>query len=146
MRMDRSHAHLHGHADLAGAAASTLCLIHCLLTPVAIGFFPAVFAYLPGDTTFHRLLAAILVLVGAVSFIPGYRLHRRKPILAMIATGIPLILIVAWKGDSLGWEELVFSVAGSLLLVAAHLLNRSFCHQCLACIQVGEACRTTTLP
>jgi hypothetical protein len=139
-----SISRLHRHADLAGATASTVCLVHCLLTPVAISLFPDVIPYLPGDAWFHRLLAISIVLLGVAGFVPGYRLHRRRPLLALVAAGITLILVVAWSGEGLDRTlELVLSVTGSLLLVAAHLLNRSFCRQCRACSDSADSCHST---
>ena len=140
-----STAHLRRHADLAGATASGICLVHCLLTPVAISLFPNVVPYLPGDAWFHRALAAGIVLLGSAAFVPGYRIHRRKPLLALIATGIALILTVAWTGETMiRTTELALSIPGSLMLVTAHLLNRSFCRQCSSCTD-SEACHSTGL-
>lgn len=140
-----STAHLRRHADLAGATASGLCLVHCLLTPIAISVFPNLVSYLPGDAWFHRALAAGIVLLGAAAFVPGYRIHRRKLLLALVATGIALILTVAWTGESMNREtELALSIPGSLMLVTGHLLNRSFCRQCHSCDD-SEACNTTGL-
>ncbi len=140
-----SAAHLRRHADLAGVTASGICLIHCLLTPIVISLFPSAIPYLPGDAWLHRTLAAGIVLLGAVAFVPGYRLHRRKPLLALVGTGMSLILTVAWTGEGMSRVlELALSVSGSMMLVAAHLLNRSFCLQCIACGD-SKACHTTHL-
>lgn len=140
-----SQAHLRRHADLAGAATSGLCLIHCLLTPLVISVFPSLLPYLPGDAWFHRVLAVGIVLLGAAAFVPGYRIHRRKSLLALIAAGISLILIVAWTGETMDpLLEFSLSLPGSMMLVAAHLLNRSFCRQCHSCNETA-ACHTTNL-
>lgn len=143
--LNSSQTHLRHHADFAGAAASGVCLIHCLLTPVLISLFPGIIPYLPGDAGFHRALAISIVMLGTAAFVPGYRLHRRKFLLALIGMGISLILIVAWSGESLDRTlELILSVSGSLMLVVAHLLNRSFCRQCRSCSD-AVACKTTDL-
>lgn len=140
-----STAHLRRHADRAGAVASGICLVHCLLAPALVSLFPSVIPYLPGDLWFHRLLAAIIVLIGVVAFVPGYRIHRRKTLLAVIGIGMLLILSVAWRGNTMSSPvELVLSISGSLMLVAAHLLNRSFCLSCVAC-EESEACQMTRL-
>jgi MerC mercury resistance protein len=119
-------------------------MVHCLLTPVAISLFPDIIPFLPGDASFHRLLAVAIVLLGFAGFVPGYVVHRRKPLLAFIAAGMGLILAVAWSGAGLNRGlELVLSVGGSLLLVTAHLLNRSFCRQCRLCKEEPDNCRTT---
>lgn len=138
-------ANLRSHVDLAGATASGICLIHCLLTPLLISLFPGILSYLPGETWFHRVLAGGIVLLGAAAFAPGYRLHRRKPLLALVGIGIALILVVAWFGESLPQPlELPLSVSGSLMLVTAHLLNRSFCRQCRSCSD-SVKCHTTNV-
>jgi hypothetical protein len=132
------------HADVAGATASAVCMVHCLLTPVVLSLFPDIIPYLPGDASFHRLLAVSIVLFGFAGFVPGYMVHRRKPLLAAIAVGMGLILAVAWSGEGMNrMLELVFSVGGSLLLVTAHLLNRSFCRQCHVCHDAEGSCQTT---
>jgi hypothetical protein len=138
-----SRMHLRRHADTAGAIASGICLIHCLLTPLLISLFPSILPFLPGDATFHRALAIGILLLGAAAFVPGYRLHRRKSLLALVASGMLLILAVAWTGETLSpLLELSLSVPGSLLLVTAHLLNRSFCQQCHSCKDTDH-CETT---
>jgi hypothetical protein len=140
-----SQTHLRRYADLAGAAASGLCLIHCLLTPVVISLFPEIIPYLPGDAWFHRALAVGIVMLGAAAFAPGYRIHRRHSLLAIIGVGMSLILIVAWTGESLNEKaELILSVPGSLMLVTAHLLNHSFCRQCRRCKDLTK-CGATNL-
>jgi hypothetical protein len=140
-----SRAYLRHHADIAGAAASGICLIHCLATPLLISLFPGMIPYLPGDAGFHRMLAGGIVLVGALAFIPGYRLHRRRSLLAMIGAGMSLVLVVAWQSGKLDVaHELLLSVPGSLMLIGAHLLNRTFCRQCRQCEQ-SDSCETTKL-
>jgi hypothetical protein len=122
-------------------------MVHCLLTPVVISLFPDIIPYLPGDASFHRLLVVGIVLFGLVGFVPGYMVHRRKPLLALIGIGMCLILVVAWSGEGLNRAlELVLSVGGSLLLVAAHLLNRSFCRECRSCKDDPGNCHTTQVP
>lgn len=66
-----SQAYVRRHADLAGAAASGVCLVHCLLTPVLISLAPDLLPYLPGDVWFHRTLAVGIILLGAVAFFPA---------------------------------------------------------------------------
>lgn len=141
--LSSSQTHLRRHADLLGAAASGVCFLHCLVTPLVISLFPSILPYLPGDASFHRLLAAGIVLLGTAAFIPGYRLHHRKALLALIGAGVSLILIVAWSGEALNRAtELCLSLPGSGMLIAAHLLNRSFCKQCLAC-KSSDTCHST---
>ena len=136
-------AKLHRHADTAGAFASGLCVIHCILTPFVISLSPSLLPWLPGDARFHRTLAVLIVLIGITSFVPGYRVHRRRVLLVPIAVGVALVLSVAWQGEQLqGATELTLSITGSLLLIAAHLANRSFCRSCLHC-KTAATCQST---
>lgn len=135
-------AQLRRHADFAGTLASGICLVHCLLTPIALSFFPNILPWLPGDAWFHRALALTIVLLGAAAFAPGYRIHRRRLPLAVVCAGVSLILVVAWYGESLSHAaELALNIPGSMLLVTAHLLNRSFCLSCAPCRTTGT-CHT----
>jgi MerC mercury resistance protein len=121
-------------------------MVHCLLTPIVISLFPQIIPYLPGDASFHRWLAVGIVLFGFAGFIPGYIVHRRKPLLALIGIGMALILVVAWKGENFNLAlELLLSVGGSMLLVTAHLLNRSFCRHCRTCKEALDHCHTTEI-
>jgi hypothetical protein len=145
IRITATPAHLRRHADLAAATASGICLVHCLLIPITISLFPGMLPYLPGDVWFHRILSLGIVLLGVVAFVPGYRIHRRKSLLFLVAVGVALILTVAWSGKWLSAAmELALSIPGSLMLVTAHLLNRSFCRQCLSC-HTSDTCRTTSI-
>lgn len=139
-------AHLRRHADHTGTAASTLCLVHCLLTPMLVSIFPGVLSVLPGDSLVHRILACVVVSAGTIAFIPGYRIHRQPLVLMMVAMGTPLILTVAWCERLLPQRiALLLSISGSLILITAHLLNRSFCITCNSCKDT-DACQTTELP
>lgn len=141
-----SAAHLRRHADLAGATTSSICIIHCLLTPVVISLFPSAIPYLPGDALFHRILAACVGLLGTAAFVPGYRIHRRRRLLVLIGTGMSVVLAVAFAGQGMSRTlELLLSISGSMMLVTAHLLNRSFCRQCITCSEHPEACHTTNV-
>lgn len=143
--LQSSQANLRRYADLAGATASGVCLLHCLFTPVAISLFPDILPYLPGDAWFHRALAVGILMLGAAAFVPGYRIHRRRSLAILVAAGISAILIVAWTAKTLNpTAQVILSVAGSLMLISAHLLNHSFCRQCRSCKELTR-CQTTNL-
>jgi hypothetical protein len=130
------------HVDHAGAAMSVLCAVHCLLTPLLAGFYPALLRLLPGDAVFHRTLAVVIVVAGTAAFVPGYRIHRQMIPAVLAVLGIASTLAVAWYGDGLTRAlELGVSIPGSMLLVAAHLTNRTFCRRCEAC-KDSPACQT----
>ena len=135
--------HARRHVDYAGAAVSGLCLVHCLLTPIAVSSFPSFVRWMPGDRTVHRILACVILLLGAAAFLPGYKVHRQPMVLALVAIGTSIVLTVAWCGETFSLlAEICLSVSGSLALITAHLLNRSFCDSCAVCEQT-DRCEST---
>lgn len=108
--------------DTIGMFVSGLCLLHCLLTPVllALGGFGVVGALL-GDKLFHLALLLPVLFLALASFPRACRRHRRPAVMVAGFSGL-LLLVVALSLEG-AWELLV-SVGGAGLLVAAHWANR----------------------
>ena len=129
--------------DSLGTAASLLCMVHCVLTPVALALSPALATLLPGDTKTHRVLLCAVVSLGLLAFVSGYRRHRRRVVLLPMATGIAFVAFGA-LGDAYlrsTFAETGITLTGSVLLVLAHGLNRTFCHRCTRCKENGPETR-----
>jgi MerC mercury resistance protein len=121
--------------DAIGVGASTLCAIHCLLLPIALSFAPTLAHFVPGTEVVHRTLAYLLAAVGLIAFWNGYKVHRRRVVLFLLAIGILAITVGAYADSLLPnhtWEVLI-TVAGSLFLIVAHSLNRTLCRSCRVC-------------
>lgn len=123
---------LRAASDFAGIGLSLLCLVHCLALPVLIAFAPTILRGLPGDDVTHRSLAVMIGLVGLLALRTGYRVHRKRWVLAVFVMGFVLVLSAAVLGESVlsGYGEAAITVCGGLLLVTAHLFNHSFCRSC----------------
>ena len=119
-------------ADLIGISLSGLCMVHCLVFPLLVSFAPAILRELPGDDVTHRTLAIGIALAGGLAFHSGYKLHRKRWILALFLLGIVLISAATAVGEPRlsAYGEAGITVCGSLLLITAHWCNRSFCHSC----------------
>jgi uncharacterized membrane protein YfcA len=123
--------------DAIGIGASTLCAIHCLLLPFVLAFAPTVAHFLPGDEVVHRTLACLLAAVGLIAFRSGYRIHRRKIVLVLLAAGIAGVTAGAYAGFLLPshlWE-IGITLFGGAFLISAHLLNRTLCRSCKVCAE-----------
>jgi uncharacterized membrane protein YfcA len=121
--------------DVVGIGASTLCAIHCVLLPVALAFAPTLAHLLPGSEVVHRTLAYLLAAVGLIAFWTGYKVHRRKYVVLLLALGILGVTAGAYAGfllPSHGWEVAI-TLVGSFFLIVAHFLNRTLCHSCRTC-------------
>jgi len=118
--------------DGLGLTASSLCLVHCLGT-VAFGFLlPALGLAVLTDERMHQLLAAPVMVIGVLAFVPGFRLHRSwlvavLAVLGLGAIGLSQLLPAAsWRK----WMETMLTIFGGGMLVIAHLQNRARCRQC----------------
>ena len=108
--------------DLAAVGASLACLIHCLLLPLLFAALPAITLLVKVPESFHLSAFLFAVPASAAAMLSGYRHHGAAHPLAMAAVGLALI-----GAGALGGFRLVFetglSVAGSVILAAAHVRN-----------------------
>jgi len=119
-------------SKLSSAAAwlSLACGIHCLATPLLIGFLPALEHWL-GETVENYLLIASIA-IGSLGIGSGYREHRRRLVLVLLAGAVVLIgvgrLLVAPPYEN------AFIIGGAALLACGQFLNlrfhRSGCRRC----------------
>lgn len=110
-------------------------MVHCAITPLVLALAPGLAHYVPGDESVHRILATIVLSVGMLALIRGYRVHRRSIVLFGFASGCALVVTGALAGQILGSHlaEVGVTVAGSLLMVTSHWKNRAFCNICGKC-------------
>ena len=108
--------------DLAAIGASAACLIHCLLLPMLVAALPAIALFINLPESFHVGAFCFAVPASAAAMLSGYRHHGAVHPLAMAAIGLGLI-----GGGALGGFRLMLetglSVAGSIVLAAAHVRN-----------------------
>lgn len=116
--------------DKIGIFLSTLCAIHCLLTPLLVLALP-VLGQAFEATWVHWTMALVIVPVGVFAFWSGYKHHKQNKVFGLGLVG--LLLVAA--GSVLPHEMVEFreydlvTIVGSILLVTAHVLNRRAC-QC----------------
>jgi len=118
-------------SDKLAILLSSLCVIHCLLTPLLIIALPSLASVsILSDETFHQILLFFVLPIGATALALGYRHHSSKQVAAAGAAGLALLsspLIVEWVG--LGHEvlgehgEVIITVLASFIIVGAHVAN-----------------------
>ncbi len=124
--MSAEHAHHHEHPrhdqpDTLGQVLSAVCAVHCVATPLFVTLAPAAASVLGGA---HPILLGLVIGVALWAFIPGYRCHHSRSVLALALTGVTLLGIAAF---GLHWSlplETAVSLAGASVMMAAHWLNR----------------------
>jgi hypothetical protein len=119
-------------ADRLGIWASTLCIVHCIVTPVVLSLSVVSAHFLPSEERTHRTLALLIAMLGVLALIKGYRRHRRLRVVLFMGVGLSSIFAGAYWGDLLPSHaaEVVITFAGSCFMIAAHRLNHTFCNGC----------------
>lgn len=109
--------------DLSGVFCSAACLMHCLMLPAlaAIGISGAIIPFLSDESVHLMILIPVLVLA-ILSFPSGFRHHRQ--VLPGTAAASGVVLLISAQ-ISHGASEIWLTSAGALILIAAHLYNRS---------------------
>ncbi len=126
--------------DRLGIAASTLCLAHCLLLPIVAAALPAFGLSWVGEGAVHTALGVAIASIAMLAFVPGYRRHRRGSVPTLAAIGLVLLVLgviaeTAWMHEIMGS---VSTTSGSVMLIAAHGLNRTFCRRCRTCAETPQ--------
>lgn len=110
--------------DLFGVACSSLCIIHCALTPILLvfGVSSLGLALLESEWV-HLVLAVLMFVLAALSFPKGYKIHQHVMPLVFGGVGVLLMLGSLIAGEAL---EAYFAVSAGLALILGHAINRHF--------------------
>ena len=106
--------------DLVGAALSGLCALHCAALPLLMLGLPFL-----GEHAFEWVLTGAIAIVAVVAIVRGISLHGRFAVLVPLVGGMLALAIARLVGVHSG-AGLSWSIAASVLLVAAHLSNARF--------------------
>lgn len=117
--------------DSLGAAVSIACAIQCSLFPLLFGVLPLVGLGFLLRPEIEGLFIVVAALLGAGSFMMGFRAHRRLYIFLFLIGAFALLFAGRQLVDQR--FELPLVVSGSLVLAAGHFVNRRLCHLCATC-------------
>lgn len=120
--------------DRVGMTASLLCAVHCALMPLVVTLLPLLgLSFLANEATEWSLIG-LSMLFGVSSLCLGFRRHRYRRALFLLAGGFALLATgrIAERNSN---ERLgvVLVVCGGVTVACAHLLNRRLCHSCERC-------------
>ncbi|CAI3969099.1 MAG: MerC domain-containing protein [Pseudomonadota bacterium] len=118
-------------SDKLAMLLSSLCVIHCLLTPILLISIPALAGVsILNDETFHQILLFFVLPIGVFALSLGYLHHKNKWVVFAGVFGLTLLsspLLVEWIGlghEVLGeYGEVTITVIASFIIVGAHLIN-----------------------
>ena len=82
-------------ADACGVLLSGLCIVHCVALPFAVAALPALgLGWLAGGS-FHLVMAVLAGVVALRAFVPAYRGHGRRWVVALGGLGFTLLVLGA---------------------------------------------------
>jgi len=116
---------LTGKLDKTAVALSGLCLIHCLLLPLAIAVFPVLGLSFVSHETFHQLILIVVLPTTVIALGVGVARHRSRSVAVLGLAGIAALIAAAFLVHEIGSESMErwVTVGGGLVLAAAHIRN-----------------------
>lgn len=112
--------------DKFAIALSSLCVVHCILTPVLVIALPTLGSMAVFDhEVFHQVLLFFVVPVGLIALSAGYRHHRNNATLACGLFGLILLTLAGTVAHDNAGEigETILTIIASLFIVYAHIQN-----------------------
>ncbi|MCG8554659.1 MAG: MerC domain-containing protein [Proteobacteria bacterium] len=121
--------------DRWGIAASTMCALHCILGPVLAASAGTLSLF--GDERIEIALAVFACGIVVYALQHAYSAHRSLTPAAVATGGIAVLGAVRTAEFDLEHAEMLGSVAASMLLVAAHVLNTRELRRAACCGEAG---------
>lgn len=114
--------------DRLAMGASLLCLLHCLAFPLLIAALPSLSHILHLPESFHMWVVVFAIPCSLWALLPGRSRHGAVTPLLLAGAGLLFLIAGISILHDAGWETQA-TVAGSLLLSAAHVLNWRLRHK-----------------
>lgn len=108
--------------DGLAIGASSLCLVHCIILPVALVMLPALGAFLMLPESFHFWGLVAAVPTSALALSIGYARHRRLFPAVLAISGLLFLGTAEFLFHGTR-TEMLLAVLGSIQLGFAHALN-----------------------
>jgi len=120
--------------DKAAIGLSLVCVIHCLLTPLAVVMIPALGATFLEDERFHYAVLFLVLPTSLLALGLGCRKHRRSGVLVIGLLGLAVLCSIPLLGEDATaelWEK-ICTVTGAAIIAYAHVRNFMLCqrHTC----------------
>lgn len=122
-------------SDKAAIGLSALCIVHCLVLPIALTLLPTLASLPIADESFHKLLLVAIIPSSLLAVVIGCRKHRSMQVAALCGTGIALLIgAVLFGHDMLGEiGEKALTAVGSIFLILGHIQNHRLCKKSTCC-------------
>ena len=109
--------------DKIGICASSLCLIHCIITALMIVGLPLLGHSFLSHELVHDIFAVVVVITVVIAVYPHCHRHGHKDIVAFAIFGAGLVLSGVILHESIKLPADILTILGSLCLIFAHVRN-----------------------
>jgi cytochrome c biogenesis factor len=115
--------------DRVAISASTLCMLHCLVTPLLLVAVPVISSTFMADEQFHKILVVFVLPISLIALFLGCTRHRDRIVLFLGSLGLVFLVSIAFVGHELLGEfaEKVGTVISGMILVVGHIRNYYLC-------------------
>ncbi len=115
--------------DKAAISLSTLCVIHCLLVPIALSMNSALLVLPLEGELFHQLLVFLVLPTSLIGLTLGCKKHKNWQIFLWGLTGLVFVVVAILLGHHLLGEfgEKTLTTIGSVLIAWSHFKNYQRC-------------------
>ena len=122
------------YLDNLGVTISTICLIHCILLPILILFFPIISLYYIMNEAYEWIFLSLSIVIGFYSLCLGHKQHKSLSSLKILVFGFLFMFISKIFDDSNNdLYHTLFVLAGGILIIISHILNKKLCNACDRC-------------
>jgi hypothetical protein len=115
--------------DGVAISISAVCVLHCLLAPLAVLAFPIIGSSLWASHEFHAWLLVLILPSSTLALYLGCREHGSGKVLGLGLTGMAVLIAAAVLGPEVLTElgEVLVTGVGGTLLAVSHVLNFRRC-------------------
>ena len=115
--------------DRVAIAASGLCMLHWLVTPVLLIVAPILTSTIMADEELHRILVVLVLPTSCISLFLGCRRHKDRMVFILGIVGLMSLVLTAYLGHDVFGElgEKVATVISGVILVSGHFRNYRLC-------------------
>ena len=117
--------------DGVAIAISALCVLHCLVAPLAVVAFPFIATSVWASHEFHAWLLVLILPSSALALYLGCRRHRSGAVLGLGLAGMAVLVTAAVLGPAslTAPGEVLMTGAGGALLATSHIMNFRRCRR-----------------
>ena len=120
--------------DNLGITISTVCLVHCIVLPVLILFFPIISLSFFLNEIYEWIFLFLSIVIGLFSLCFGYKKHKSFTSLRLLIVGFAFLIISKlFDSNSLESYHTISILCGGILIIASHIVNKKLCNSCSKC-------------